>query len=105
HTEAASNDPQRLVKEAVKAIRLYNQETTETNKQVYDYQTRTWRQDVEYYAMMSSVLEQAIEIVRYQIPRIGIGTQYAVASVGEVLRGGDVSHYVGKYDPNIPMVE
>lgn len=95
--EAPDAPADHLVAAAVRAVREYNRDTTVPNQERYDYETRQMVSDAEYYALVTDVYYQALDIVRYQIPRIGLGTRWRVASEREVLFdvGGD----------NTPMVE
>lgn len=94
-------DTDKQVFAAIAAVRQYNRENTELGRTVLDYETRSQVRDDEYYAMMTDVLIQAEMMLRFQIPRIGLGTKYRVASVGEVLHG---SAGIGVLDVE-PMIE
>lgn len=98
-----------LVTAAVGGARQYNQDQTETDKKVYDHDTRTWRRDEDYYLMMRDVLVQAIAILRYQVPRIGLGTRYRVPSVAEVITNSQRDTLVPSdqvtSDYRVPMIE
>ena len=89
---------ERLVGKAVQAVRDYNNEITEKGRTVVLYPNGSIEPDVEYYGMMSAIVVQAVSIVRYQLPVLGLGRQYRVASIGEVL-GQSGSIY------NVPMTE
>lgn len=89
-----------LVTQVVAAARRYNHETRNHDQKVYDWETRTFVPDIDYRVMMDNLLEQAITILRYQVPRIGLGTKYRVASVGEVI-GGSTSEYEAHEDPMV----
>lgn len=55
------------------------------DKQVYDWDRREWVPDEEYDLMMRDVEVQALNVLAYQIPRIGLGTKYRVPTVAEVI--------------------
>lgn len=96
-----------LTIKAVNAARRYNRENLEQGRTVYDFETRQQVRDHEYYALMGDVLVQSEWILRYQIPRIGLGTKYRVASLGEVMHGVDPASASGAVGSvyAVPMVE
>lgn len=74
---------------AVAASRKFNQDNIIQGKTYFDYESKSEKIDSAYYEMMQDVVIQANHVLNYQIPRIGLGTKYRVASIGEVL-GFDV---------------
>lgn len=69
-----------MVEAAVRAVRVYNTENTNQEQTVFNYERQRKEPDEPYLHMMADILIQAIQIVRYQVPRLGIGTKYRVVS-------------------------
>ncbi len=77
-----------LVTEATAAARNYIKGVTVTNKMVKDYHNGgLLTHDFAYYAMIREVSQLVVELLRYHVPLIGLGSRYIVPSVDDVLSG------------------
>lgn len=95
-----------MVKAAVDAARAYIREHTVTDKMVRDYTAPgAMVLDFDYYNMVREVGVLVVELLRYHIPLLGLGSRYIVPSVGDVVRGlpPEYRHADGA-DP-VPAVE
>ncbi len=76
--------PEHQLTAAIRGARMYAADNIKTNQTIYDWEKGEDVPDVGYQQMMADILIQAIAVLRYQYPRLGIGTRYRVASTDEV---------------------
>jgi hypothetical protein len=99
----------KLVTAAVNGVRTYNRNELKEDQKRYDWETKTFVPDTAYFSMMADVLISAIAIIRYQVPRIGLGTRYRVATIRDVMGDtdmvdGDIDRAMIEWNFNVPII-